>query len=115
MAGEGQGAVSPRSELRLRTRAHSGFGREGEAVVEVLRGDEVVASIYGSREGIHIVSDRLGTETTNRALHTTDPAVFPTPGYVIPLLAQGETCPWCGGQGVIELNGTRPCPICRPG
>ena len=49
--------MTERSVLRVRQRPHVHPERKDEEVWEVLRGGKVVATIYGSREGINIVSD----------------------------------------------------------
>ena len=67
---------------------------------EVLRGGKVVATIYGSREGIHIVSDLA---TRNRTFLME--GAGPMPSWVIPLLAEGEVCPWCDGNQIVEVQG----------
>lgn len=103
-----------RSELRLRERPHLHPARSSDQVIEVLRDGKVVATIYGSREGVHIVSDRLAATTSNRPFFL-QPAPAPMPGYVIPLLASDEVCPWCAGGGVIALDeNSQPCPVCKP-
>jgi len=105
--------LPPRSILRLRE-GHIDPGRQGEIVVEVLRDGEVVAFIYGSREGVHIVSPRLHEAKNNEAFFLGGD-IMPMPGYVIPLLADGEQCPWCEGVRIVELQGKRqPCPVCAP-
>lgn len=92
-----------RSELRLRVRPHIHPERQQETIVEIVRAGEVVATLYGSREGVHIVSDRV-------LLYA--PFRFETDGVaslVVPLLADGESCPWCQGSGQF---GDHPCPVC---
>lgn len=104
--------MTERSQLRFRKPDYLGPGRAGEPVVEVIRNGEVVASIYGSREGIHIVSV---LQPLNRAFKI-DGGPFPFPGWVITLLANGEECPWCAGTKQVHLNGApEPCPVCREG
>lgn len=93
-----------RSVLCLRVRPHFREGREEDIVVEVVREGEVAATIYGSREGLHIVSDRLDQPPFRMDVNN-------TPSIVVPLLKAGDdACPWCG-EGVP----LRPCPVCgRP-
>jgi len=80
-----------RSILRLRTRPHIRPERSDETIVEVLRDGVVVASIFGSREGVNIVSERLRSNS--------DPFRFDVTGgaasIVLPLLSDDEPCPWC--------------------
>jgi hypothetical protein len=97
---------------RLQVRAHADPARKGEYVFAVLRDGEVVATIFGSREGLHVVSERLAQNSRNK------PFFFQAgdlpPGYVIPLLKEGEECPWCKGAGTITASESpRPCPVCR--
>ena len=106
--------MSPRSKLQLRQVRHSDPARGEEPVIQVLRDGEVVATIYGSREGVHIVSERLsGRDRPNR------PFFFQLgdlpPGYVVPLLVPEEVCPWCEGNGEILWSATevRLCPVCQ--
>lgn len=96
--------LSERSVLRLRMREHSHPERKGEAVVEVVRDGEVVAVIYGSREGLHINSARF-TPDRNRPFYFHRTELMPLPSWVLPLLAEGEVCPWCGGS-------SKNCPVC---
>jgi hypothetical protein len=85
-----------RSTLRVRETPHIDRDRQGDTIIEVIRDGETVAMIYGSREGIHLVSDTLK-----------DPRNLPfmlevhdtPPGIVIPLLRPTETCPWCSDYG----------------
>lgn len=105
--------LNPRSVLRVRTVPHIHPDRKTDIIIEVLRDDEVVATIYGSREGVHIVSDRLQESTANMPFRLSELS-FPKAGFVIPLLAEGESCPWCAGAGIVDVNGPRPCPVCRP-
>ena len=46
---------------RLQLRSHVDPARRGEFIFAVLRDGEVVATIFGSREGLHIVSERFGS------------------------------------------------------
>jgi len=99
---------------RLQVRSHVDLARRGEFIFAVLRDGEVVATIFGSREGLHIVSERLADSSRNK------PFFFQVgdlpPGYVIPLLQEGEECPWCKGAGVIAAGESpRPCPVCSVG
>ena len=99
---------------RLQVRSHVDPARRGEYIFAVLRDGEVVATIFGSREGLHIVSERLADSSRNK------PFFFQVgdlpPGYVIPLLQEGEECPWCKGAGVIAAGESpRPCPVCSVG
>lgn len=83
--------------------------RRDEVIVEVLRGGVVVATVYGSREGIHIVSALFegGKRARPFFLHK-DPRSMA--GIVVPLLQSCEECPWCNGRKVFEEG---PCPVCR--
>lgn len=97
-----------RSLLRVRSHGHSDPARDkGEWIVEVWRDAQVVATIYGSREGVHIVSERFNFETGQNSPFGMD--VDGVPSVVVPLLEAGETCPWCSGSRKF-LNG--PCPLC---
>ncbi len=104
--------MTERSVLRVRQRDHIDprRGGRGETIVEVLRGGKVVATIYGSREGIHIVSDLA---IRNRSFLME--GAGPVPSWVIPLLAEGEVCPWCEGNGVVMVTSGDPviCPVCE--
>lgn len=98
--------TSERSVLRLRTREHSHPQRKGEAIVEVVRDGAVVATIYGSREGLHITSARFGPDCNrNRPFCFYQSEAMPLPSWVLPLLAEGESCPWCAGRNPR-------CPVC---
>ena len=94
---------APRSELRIRTRPHTQPGRENELIVEVVRAGVVVGTIYGSREGVHIMSDSLGGVLGFEIEGG-------SPGLMIVLLRPDEPCPWCGGAGRITEG---PCPLCH--
>jgi hypothetical protein len=83
-----------RSILRVRERPHLHPDRAGELVVEVLRDGVVVATIYGSREGVHITSDRISSESKTVYFE----AQGFSPGVIVPLLGAFDTCPWCGGD-----------------
>jgi hypothetical protein len=112
--------VNQRSVLRLRMRGHLQPGREDEAIVEVVRAGKVVATIYGSREGIHVTSDSLGPrgEGLRAFFFAVDipPGMPGMPGIVIPILAAGEVCPWCEGLERVLVGGlVRPCPVCGVG
>lgn len=103
--------TNARSLLRVRPRAHIDPTRDkGEFIVEVWRGGEVVATIYGTREGVQIASNRFGFEPEiNKPFGVT---VNDAPSIVVPLLAIGEECPWCKGKH-IALGAT--CPVCSQG
>jgi hypothetical protein len=96
-----------RSLLRVRPHPHADPNRKGEFIVEVWRGSEVVATIYGSREGVHIVSQRLGGRNQPLAMDIND-----MPTVLVPLLASDEACPWCNGTGTAYGG---PCMICARG
>jgi hypothetical protein len=97
--------MADRSLLRVCPRSHVDPNREkGEFIVEVWRGAEVVATIYGSREGVHIVSKRLGGRNQPLAIEIND-----MPTVLVPLLARDEVCPWCNGAGTAF---GAPCLIC---
>jgi hypothetical protein len=100
-----------RSVLRVRKEKHIHPARAGETVIEVLRDGVAVAHIYGTREGVQIVSDRFAPDTQNAPFRV---VVDERPSVVVPLLAVGEECPWCGGKGILDLDGEHPCPVCRP-
>ena len=101
--------MSDRSILRIRTHGHIDPSRpKDEWIVEVWRSGKVVASIYGSREGVHIISDRLPVNRVFRA-----DGLAPSPALVVGLLDEGETCPWCEGRGILDLpSGEQACPVC---
>jgi hypothetical protein len=95
----------PRSVLRVRDRAHFHPDRQDELIIEVVREGEVVATVYGSREGIQVVAGtRMPTAIATR--------VSPPGNYtlVVCLPREGEACPWCNGTRVI-VDG--PCPLCE--
>jgi hypothetical protein len=97
---------------KLQVRAHGDPARKGEYVFAVIRDGEVVATIYGSREGLHIVSERFTENQRNKPFFHQAAA---GPGYVIPLLKQGEECPWCAGSGMVRVSEgaeVRICPVC---
>lgn len=97
-----------RSKLRVRQQPHVHPERGEDTIVEVVRDGEVVATIYGSREGIHIVSKLLGGARAPFYFETAK-----SPSYVIPLLRDGEACPWCQNTKLIEVSyGPAPCPVC---
>lgn len=103
--------MSQRSILRVREKGHVHPQRQGETVIEVLRDGVVVASIYGSREGLHIVTERQ----PHSRVFAIEGKLFPTPGWSITLLAEGETCPWCQGAQTLEgPDGQMACPVCAP-
>jgi hypothetical protein len=95
--------MSNRSVLQFRVKPHFHPDRQEDVVVEVLRDGEVAATIYGSREGIHVVSERLQGDKNVPFFMT----VADTPSCVIPLLKTDEECPWCS-----EGMDMRPCPVC---
>jgi hypothetical protein len=102
-----------RSVLRIRQEPHTHPARREEAVIEVVRDGEVVAMIYGSREGVHITSMRLDSSMSNTPFRLDLPlSLAPVPGFVIPLLAEGEACPWCNGVGLLKPDGAL-CPACH--
>lgn len=102
-------ALAPKSTLRVRTRPHIHPGRGGEAIVEVVREGEVVGTIYGSREGVQIISKCF--EQERRTLWIDVPGG--APGLLVPLLRAGESCPWCGGARKIDAGtGVIDCPVC---
>lgn len=88
-----------RSVLRVREAPHINPERRAETIVEVWRDGKVVATIYGSREGVHIVSERAHRSFSMEAAGM--------PGIVVPLLADNEPCPWCANGLLIA-----PCPVC---
>ena len=99
---------------KLQVRAHVDPARKGEYVFVVLRDGEAVATIFGSREGLHVVSERLAQNSRNKPFFLQ--AGDLPPGYVIPLLQEDEECPWCKGAGVITAGeGPCPCPVCSVG
>ena len=103
--------MTGRSVLRLRERDHFRAQRKGEAIVEVLRDGEVVATIYGTREGIQVVT---GLAPHNRVFLME--GAGPTPSWVLPLLGAGEACPWCKGVKIVQaVGGEAPCPVCAGG
>lgn len=97
--------LSERSVLRVRVRPHFHPDRQNETVCEVLRDGEVVATIYGSREGLHITSNRL---RATRPPFYFEASLAGVPSYVVPLLKSDEPCPWCDGAG-LQLP---VCPVC---
>jgi hypothetical protein len=110
----GSDSVNKRSVLRLRMRGHLQPGREQDAIVEVVRTGRVVATIYGSREGVHITSDCFeprGEGFKAFFFAVDDPPGMP--GIVIPILAADEECPWCEGMNRVLVGGLdQPCPVC---
>jgi hypothetical protein len=80
--------------------------RSGDVVVEVVRDGEVLATIYGSREGVHLVSDLV---ERNRPFGFAASEILPSPSWVLPLLRDGDLCPWCSGARVL---GDLACPVC---
>jgi len=100
--------MSERSILRVRERPHIHPDRRNEQIWEVVRDGEVVAHIYGTRDGVQVVSPRLDRDGRNKPYLFEASGV--SPGWVIPLLAPDDPCPLCVG-GV--FLGVLPCPICR--
>jgi hypothetical protein len=98
-----------RTTLRARQRSHGHPDRVGEVVVEVLRGSQVVATVYGSREGLHIISKHLSSGRARPFwINVAPPGAS---GIVVPILRpEIDECPWCGGSGHFEENS---CPVCR--
>src|SRR5579864_1416789 len=98
-----------RNALRLRDRSHFHPDRQNEVIVEVVRDGRTIATIYGSREGIHVVTDLA--PRMRPFLMKVEGA---TPSWVLPLLAEDEECPWCEGRKVIQLTSqTAVCPVCQ--
>jgi len=102
--------MSQRSILRVRQQPHVHPDRRDEIIIEVVRDGEVAATIYGSREGVHIVSERW---PHNRAF-SIEGALFKVPGLAVALLKADETCPWCGRKRPIPEGETSECPVCKP-
>jgi hypothetical protein len=104
--------VSERSVLRVRQRSHIHPDRQEDTIIEVLRGGEVVATIYGSREGVQVISARLA-ENFNQPFRFNfkGGGVPDSPSCIVPLLAKREECPWCGGSGTF-MNAPV-CLVCR--
>ena len=104
--------MNDRSVLQVRERRHIHPQRQDDTVIEVIRGGKVVATIYGSREGIHIVSDLAARNRTFLM-----EGAGPSPSWVIPLLAEGEECPWCDGNRIVRIPAGEvvPCPVCAGG
>lgn len=102
--------MTERSVLRVRNRPHFHPDRRNETVVEVLRGGEVVATIYGSREGIHVVSGR-GIYRRPFMMETEGG----DPTWALPLMTKDEICPWCDGSKMLLLGPDKAvvCPVCE--
>ena len=83
-------------------------GRENEVVVEVVRAGMVVGTIYGSREGVHIISECFRPDDGNGTIVGFE-IEGGAPGLMVVMLRPGEACPWCGGAGQIAGGS---CPIC---
>lgn len=100
--------TNQRSLLRVRPHPHIDPNRDkNEFIVEVWRGGEVVATIYGTREGVQILSNRFAFEPEiNKPFGVT---VNEAPSIIVPLLAIGEDCPWCHGTRM-ALGAA--CPVC---
>jgi hypothetical protein len=103
--------MSERSTLSLRVRPHFHPDRQEDIVVEVLRAGEVVATIYGSREGVHIVGERVCYNRPPFGMMVPVADDAPMPSCVVPLLREGEACPWCE-EGGKEAFGLQVCPVC---
>lgn len=103
--------LAPRSILRLRARPHLHPDRGGEVIVEVVREGEVVGTIYGSREGVQVVSKSFENGSA-RAIWTD--VRGGAPGLLVTLLRPGERCPWCdGAQRIVAGEGMlMDCPVC---
>jgi hypothetical protein len=98
----------------VRERPHFDPDRRDDVIVEVVRDGKVAATIYGSREGLAIVSERFEPAGQNRPFFFWTP-LTPKASYVIPLLDKDEKCPWCDSTRLVELgNGPRQCPVCAP-
>ena len=110
--------MSKRSKLVVAQRKHIDPTRGGEdTIVEVWRDGELVAHIYGTRDGVQVVSDRLDRtkERTHPYALTVRNESKEVHSVVVPLLAPDETCPLCVGTKVIHyLKETVPCWICAP-
>jgi hypothetical protein len=85
--------IPERSVLRLREARHIDPARRDETIIEVLRDGVPAAYIYGTREGVQIVSSRI---STGRRLGYLE--VGGTPSLIVPLLEASEPCPWCEGK-----------------
>jgi hypothetical protein len=106
---------APRGVLRVRARPHVHPDHQDDVIVEVVREGEVVATIYGSREGVHIVSPCFGAEAARKSrAFLTGVSGGALPGMLVPLLREREPCPWCGGARTIAAGegGSVECPIC---
>jgi hypothetical protein len=99
--------MNERSVLRLREKPHIHPDRQNEIIVEVFRDGLVVATIYGTREGVQVVSGAL-SHVRNQPFGF---LVGPQPSIIIPLLKPNESCPWCADAGFIG-DGIS-CPVCR--
>lgn len=94
--------MSERSILRVAPRQHADPDRKGEWIIEVWRNGEIVAHVYGTREGVQVVSPRV-KQNSYFYFEAASPSV------VVPLLAENEVCPWCDGTHIF-LGG--PCAVC---
>lgn len=99
-----------RSLLRIREKPHHRADRAGEAIIEVLRDGVVVATIYGTREGVQVVSERFTRDS--KSLLIVPESENAHPSIVVPLLAAGELCPWCRGTGSLDVDGVAACALC---
>lgn len=90
--------MSERSILRVRNQPHIDPRRRGETIVQVVRDGEVVATIYGTREGVQITSDRFDDgQPLPLFVDAQTISAIRMNSWTIPLLAPGEACPWCNG------------------
>ena len=108
--------MSERSILRVAQRQHIHPDRKEDTIIEVWRDGKIVATIYGSREGIHIVSERFHNQQPLPLF--LGPEVLPQMAensWAIPMLHETEACPWCQGTGVIVLSDIHSCLLCQRG
>jgi hypothetical protein len=82
-----------RSVLRPRKAPHFDPARSGETIIEVLRDGVTAGYIYGTREGVQIISPRISTATRIMYLE-----VGGSPSVTVPLVEASEPCPWCEGK-----------------
>ncbi|HWQ55166.1 MAG TPA: hypothetical protein VN442_15875 [Bryobacteraceae bacterium] len=84
-------AHPPRCILRVQAHPHVHPDRQEDVIVEVVRGGEVMATVYGSSEGLHIVSTLFegGRRAKPFYLQMDPPSMA---GIVVPLLQSGEEC-----------------------
>lgn len=102
--------MTGRSELRPTT-GHVENERADETKVEVVRGGEVVATIYGTREGIQVVINEalIGPQQPPFRFEVTG-----IKSVVVPLMRTNEQCPWCLGTGTAPTIHAA-CPVCKAG